>query len=316
MAVTLRQLQHATLLARFGSFTLAAKKASLTQSAFSRSIDKLENQLGVMLFDRGPEGATLTTFGEALVRAANDIGQRVNDITQTIDDIRGLVSGHLDVALGVYPAEITVQHVLGEMAQQYPGLTLRAQVCNWEEVNQRVLAADVEIAYAVVNQAQADARLAVEDVVSHELAYYARSNHPLMGQGDVTPSDIDPYPLVSIRVPAALAPHVRGRASVDPATGFLIPAIEIDDFTVARGIIRSSEAIGIVAPRQIAAELASGEFALLRHPRPWIAPTYGFIQRRGVSTSTAAAAFKTLVTNAEKQALVENEALLDRYLPV
>lgn len=316
MNLTLKQLRHAALLDRHGSFTVAAKKASLSQSAFSRSIDKLESQLGVALFDRRSEGVSPTVFGEALVRAAHDIDQRVGDIGQAIDEIQGLVSGYLNVALGVYPAEISMQQVLGELIQQHPGLTLRARVCNWEEVNQRVLAGEAELAYAVVDQAATDERLTVEPVAGYEMAYYTRPTHPLATEENVRAPDIDSFPLVSIRVPAALAPHVRGRSTIDSASGFLIPAVEIDDFTVARGIVRSSDAIGVVVPLQIEQELARGEFVLLRHVRPWIAPTYGFIQRRGVRTSTAASAFRDLVGRVEVELQRRNEALLEHYLPV
>jgi DNA-binding transcriptional LysR family regulator len=316
MYLTLKQLHHARLLAATGNFTAAARRANLTQSAFSRSIEKLEHQLGVQLFDRRTDGVKPTVFGLALVDGARDIEGRIDAITQQIDDIRGLVTGSLSVALGVYPAEISVHKALGRMMEHYPGVSLRARICNWEDVNERVLSGSVDLAYAVIDQAAGDARLEVEPVISHELAYYVRSGHPLAGLSLVAPSQIDEYPLVSIRVPAALAPMVSGRAEVDANTGFLIPSIEIDDFSVARGVVRAGNAVGVTTPVQIEEQLADGDFVLLQHPRPWLAPVFGFIKPRGQSLSTAATAFQALVRRAEEQAECSNKALFDRYLPM
>lgn len=244
MKLTLKQLHHASLLVAAGSFTVAARNANLTQSAFSRSIEKLEHQLGEQLFDRRSDGVQPTVFGLALTDGARDIEGRIEAITQQFDEIRGLVTGTLRVALGVYPAEISGHRALGQMMDQYPGISLRARICNWEDVNERVLSGSVDLAYAVVDQAAADTRLEVEPVISHELAYYVRSSHPLAGLRLVTPEQIDEYPLVSIRVPAALAPMVSGKAEVDAGTGFLIPSIEIDDFSVARCIVQAGNAVG------------------------------------------------------------------------
>jgi hypothetical protein len=68
-----RHIAHVLALARHRNFSRAATEVCLTQSALSRSIQTLENQLGVRLFDRGRDGAEPTAFGELVVRRARRV---------------------------------------------------------------------------------------------------------------------------------------------------------------------------------------------------------------------------------------------------
>lgn len=315
MSISVRQLRHALALADTGSFTKAAQRSSVSQSALSRSIEKLEEQLGVRLFHRDVGAVKPTVFGEAVLSSAAEIERHFDTLQSQIDKIQGLVRGHLGIAMGVYPAEITGHRVLGVMSHRFPDLTVRVEVCNWQEVNRRVISDQVELAYAVVNQALEEPRLSVERVVAHEMAYYVRAGHPLANKRRVSQAQLNVFPLISIRVPSALAGTIHGKSIIDPETGYLIPALEIDDFTVARGVVRSSDAIGVTTPMQIERELKRREFVLLKHPRPWIAPEYGFIYKTGYHLSPAAEAFKSIVREAEVTAHETNMQLLEQYLP-
>ena len=61
-----------------GSFTHAGESLKLSQSAISRQIGALEEQLGVMLFHRHARGLILTEQGELLYRTARDMAAKVN----------------------------------------------------------------------------------------------------------------------------------------------------------------------------------------------------------------------------------------------
>ena len=316
MKATLKQLEHAAILRATGNFTRAASQANLSQSAFSRSIDKLEAIFGETLFNRDGRTITPTIFGEAVTRGAQELQDRYEEIHREVHNLRGLATGSLAVAFGVYPAEIVGHKAIADLNQQYPELLVRSHVCNWEDVNQMVIAKEVDLAYAVLNEARRDERLAIEQVAQHEKALYASADHPLAHTTHVSREQLDAYPLVSIRVPAGLAPLIPGKAELDESTGFLLPAVEIDNFNLARGIIAGTHAIGVTAPIQIESQLSSGQLVLLDYPRPWIAPEYGFIYRKHRSLSPAAREFMNLIREHESQAMARNTQLLDEYLPM
>ncbi|MGH7295415.1 MAG: helix-turn-helix domain-containing protein, partial [Polyangiaceae bacterium] len=68
--VTIEQLRTLRAVAETGSFTAAARKLGRVPAAVSQSIDRLETQLGLRLFDRSGRSPRLTRHGEAVAAAA------------------------------------------------------------------------------------------------------------------------------------------------------------------------------------------------------------------------------------------------------
>jgi len=69
----IKRLTHFIALAEEGRFALAAARVHLSQAAFSRSIQTLEERMGLRLFDRGAKGAKLTPVGEVVLQRARDL---------------------------------------------------------------------------------------------------------------------------------------------------------------------------------------------------------------------------------------------------
>ncbi len=120
--------------------------------------------------------------------------------------------------------------------------------------------------------------------------------------------------MVSIRVPGGLAGAVPGKAKVDPRSGYLVPKVEVDDFSTAREVVSNSNGIGAAIPIQIEAQLLSGEFVLLNLERPWLMPEHGFILLKRRSVSPAAKVFMENVIQLEVDAVLRNRQLADDYL--
>lgn len=314
MAITHKQLAHALALADHGNFTQAAEESNLSQPAFSRSIKNLEEALGVPLFDRGVPNVVPTRYGDAFLQRARSIVANTQEMQREIGLMLGLATGRLAVALGMFPAEVSGNRALGRMISRYPGLTYRAQVGNWALVSQQVLSRDADLGFALTNAAKSDPRLTVDPVSRHELVLFCRKSHPLAACRGLKPSDLDGFPLVSIRAPAELAGSIPGRSSVDGRTGLLVPSVEIDNFAIVRETVRASDSISAAVPIQIEPELDAGEFVLLDYPRPWLTPEHGFILLKGRSVSPAAEKYIECVWECEKEAEEANVRVMDRYL--
>jgi len=71
--MTLVQLRHLISLAESGSFSKSAQALYITQPALSRSIRALEDELGMLLFDRVGRRIELTAFGREVVERANQL---------------------------------------------------------------------------------------------------------------------------------------------------------------------------------------------------------------------------------------------------
>ncbi|WP_201346827.1 LysR family transcriptional regulator, partial [Lactobacillus nasalidis] len=88
-------------LAKYRNFSEAAEQMYISQSSFSKSIKKLENDLGVQLFNRGASGVTLTEYGQSYLPYANKI---INLYKQAEREIAQLKSREQALRIGTIPS--------------------------------------------------------------------------------------------------------------------------------------------------------------------------------------------------------------------
>ena len=312
---THKHLAHALALCRHGSFTQAAIESHLSQSAFSRSISNLERELGVVLFDRDGNTVAPTEYGKTLLRRAETIVSDTEELERDIRLLKGLDIGSLSVALGVYPAEISGNQALGTMALAHPNLDYRVSVGNWEQTLEQVLTKKADLGYVAISSVEGDSRFETRPVSEHEIVLYARKEHPLAGIANLSRKDLDQFPLVSIRVPKILAGAVPGKSRLDQNTGYLIPAVEIDDLSTARSIIANSNGIGPAVPIQIERQLESGEFVILDYQELCLKPVLGFILLKNRTISPAAEIYMQYVIKIEKDLSNRIQELIHKYRP-
>lgn len=125
MNITLRQMRAFSSVARVGSFTLAARQLSLTQSAVSMLVQQLEDDLGLKLFDRARNAVTLTEAGQQLLPLARRMLDDLRMLQEGASDLKTLRSGVLRVAAPQLLACTWVAGVLAQFEQSYPGVGLR-----------------------------------------------------------------------------------------------------------------------------------------------------------------------------------------------
>jgi DNA-binding transcriptional LysR family regulator len=128
--VTLRDLQILLAVAQFGSMAKAAFHLSITQPAVSQAVANLEGAFGARLIDRGPHGALLTSYGEAIQRRGMEVfdvlKQGLRDIEYLSDASSGDVwIGANEVLLGGF-----VPAVVQRLAEQHSNIAVHALTVN------------------------------------------------------------------------------------------------------------------------------------------------------------------------------------------
>lgn len=111
--------------AQAGSFTHAGEELNMSQSAVSRQVSALEQDLGTPLFHRHARGLILTEEGELLMRAAREIRLQLENVRASLVDSRSQPSGVLRVTttVGIGSSWLTAR--LGEFVDLYPGIQLQ-----------------------------------------------------------------------------------------------------------------------------------------------------------------------------------------------
>lgn len=142
----LRNLETFVWVAHLGGFRAAAEKLHATQPAISQRIALLEDELGVLLFDREPRGVVLTAKGAELMPYAERMLQLHADLLQAAREkkaMRGVVK------LGV--AETIVHTWLAKLIERmhavYPGITLEIEVDVSPALRDRLVSHQLDIAF-------------------------------------------------------------------------------------------------------------------------------------------------------------------------
>ncbi len=143
----LYKLQIFSVVVQEGSFSAAAGRLFMTQSAVSQHIKDLESGLGRPLFERGRRGVTLTAHGDVLNRYASKIFALLAEAEATLTDVEHLASGRLSLdvtpGIAVYLAPEWVQ----KFRARFPQLTVAMQTGTTPQVVTEVLAHRVDLGF-------------------------------------------------------------------------------------------------------------------------------------------------------------------------
>jgi len=314
MHFKIRQLAHALAVWRHGSFRRAAAEQNLSQPALSRSIQNLEESLGVLLFDRQTTEITPTAFGEALLQRAETILIEAAELEREMKLLKGLDVGRLSVAMGVYAAELSGNRAVAGLLKAHPGLQIRLQLRNWRDVETLVRDRQVDIGFGEIGHLMDAPGLRVEPVGRHEVLFFCRAGHPLLARDAVSEDDLDAYPFAGVPIPSRVAHLFPRNCRIDETSGDLIPPILVEDLTAMRTIVGGTDAFGVASPFQIEPWLRSGELAVVPFRASWLRLDYGFIFLASRSLSPAAEAFTTLVREIEREVEKQNRTLADEVL--
>lgn len=107
-----------------GSLRAAARQTSGSQAAMSRSIQELERELGVVLFQRSSAGVQLTPMGLVFLRRASTVRNELRLAQEELDQLRGETHGRLTVALSSVPHIALLPNALRPFRMRYPKVAI------------------------------------------------------------------------------------------------------------------------------------------------------------------------------------------------
>ena len=119
-----RQLRALSVLARTGSFTEAARRLHLTQSAISHAMKALEEDVGCRLLDRIGKKATLTQAGEQLLVRAEKILEEMGLAREELKQLGRWGTGRLRLGATTAACQYLLPPVLREFRESFPACTI------------------------------------------------------------------------------------------------------------------------------------------------------------------------------------------------
>ncbi len=134
--------------AQAGSFTHAGEELHLSQSAVSRQVSALEDDLSIALFHRHARGLILTEQGELLYQTAQDVFSKLSTVQATLSDSRARPVGELRVTTTVGFGSTWLTPRIGEFLENYPEIEV-SLICDDRELDLGMREADVAIRMAM-----------------------------------------------------------------------------------------------------------------------------------------------------------------------
>ena len=283
----LRRLQHLLALAEERHFTRAAERVHLSQPAFSRSIQAIEAEFELRLFDRGVGDVRATPAGEFVIERARRLLFDARSLKRDVELFRDSRLGDAAFGAGPLPAATLLPEVLVRLRREYPGIALRVEVSNWQQLLERLLAEDIEFFVADASELPDDPMLQI-DAMAHQLGgFYIRSGHPLSGR-TCTLAEAWSFGVASFRLPLAVRSALV-KALGMPAAAPLVLALECDDLSLLGALATATDTVLASTETAAGAALAAGTMQRLRvRSLPTLYAQMGVVRLRNRTLSPTA----------------------------
>jgi DNA-binding transcriptional LysR family regulator len=288
MHLDLKKLHHAVLLADERSFARAAEKAHLSQPALTRSIQALEAQLDVRLFDRDLSHVTPTSAGAALIAKARPLLLHAATLRREVGLMRSMELGQVALGVGPIPASVLMPSVLARLAREHPRVQAVVEVNNWQVLTEHLLNERIEFFVADARELMGHPQLQVTPIGTQRGGLFVRAGHPLLEQRKIVPKDLADWPTAAMRLPPQVQAQLRewiGESENDPA----LPTISCDRLEVINEIALNSDAIALNVFAAMRSEIEAGRMRALKLPSmPKIASEFGVVSLAGRTFSPSA----------------------------
>ncbi|MEV0700362.1 LysR substrate-binding domain-containing protein [Saccharopolyspora sp. NPDC050389] len=282
-------LRYFQAVARHEHISRAAAELRVSQPSLSRTIARLENELGVPLFDRQGRHIRLNRFGAAFLRRVDRALGELDDGRQELSDAAGLINGSVAVAAETM---FTVASALVGFRAEYPGVDVRLVQAPAEAMLQRLRRGEVDLCLS--SQPVDDPALEVAEVLREEVLLAVPAGHRLASRESVGIEELLGEPFISTdrgHWPRELGERLFAAAGRRPTI-----VCEGNEPGATAFLIGTGLGIGFVP--EMASRYDVAPIAYLRVDAPDCHRTLSFVWRRDAYLSAAARRFREHVTDA------------------
>lgn len=261
----IKQLRYFVAIVEGGSFSAAAKQLRIAQPALSLQIRKIEDDLGIKLLLRGPQGVTTTEAGETLLHSARKI---LSDLSQTEDELRSMgqePSGIVRIGLPGTISSILAVPLIARIRRKYPKIKLiiaeamSGFVLEWLE-HRRI---DLAVLYSDNPAPGYSSKALLREELVMLIPPEAAPDCPTVEEA------IEDMPL--ILPSSAHGLRMMLEQMLAKRTIRVEPTIEVDSYVNIKRLVSSGYGCSILPFHAIAQDVARGQLASLKFaaPRLW-----------------------------------------------
>ena len=300
----LRQLEILQAIAETGSFTACGRKLHVSQSAISRQVALLEDELGEPLFLRVGRHVRMTPAAESLVQLGQRVFQDVRDTVGAITDHTRALRGTLRLAGGMTVCLYVFPPLLQHLKRVHPQLDVRVTVATAARSVDELRAGRHDAGLLTLPVEESD--LVTVPIMREELLLLTMPSHRLAKKKTVSPQDLAGEPFVLFE------PGSATRRVIDSlfVTEKIEPTVVMDteNVEIIKAMVKTGLGISIVPYQAVAREVREGQFFCARidghelvRETGWVYPRANRVPRLVLELQTAFEAITALLELAPKQ---------------
>jgi DNA-binding transcriptional LysR family regulator len=260
LSMDLRQLEILQAIAETGSFTASGRKLHVSQSAISRQIALLEDELGEPLFLRVGRQVRMTPAAESLVQLGQRVFQDMRDTVGEITDHTRALRGTLRLAGGMTVCLYVFPPLLKYLKKVHPKVDVRLTVATAPHSLEEIRSGRVDAGLLTLPVEESE--LVTVPVMREELLLVMMPTHRLAKKATIVPHDLVSEPFVLFEAGSATR-HVIDSfffsEKIEPRI-----VMDTENVEIIKAMVKTGLGIGIVPYQSIAREVRAGQFFCAR----------------------------------------------------
>ncbi|TWB88902.1 LysR family nitrogen assimilation transcriptional regulator [Bradyrhizobium macuxiense] len=250
----LRQIRYFVAVAERGGFAAAASTLNVAQSALSRHVKELEDELGGALLERGARGVSVTESGKVLLARGRWLLGAIDDIKAEVRTENREPSGTVRIGAPPSLGDVIYAPLAQTFVKQFPRVRLELSEGLTENLSERLLRGELDL--AIVTTPSPNDHLDYEMLVVEQVFVIGPPRDPLLKRGRLTRKEFD-------ALPSAVAPLSR-----NPFPPTMLCAVRVDNSTPMKRMVASGLGYALLPFSGIHQEVTTG--ALSAALLPWM----------------------------------------------
>jgi DNA-binding transcriptional LysR family regulator len=247
----LRQLEVIRAIAETGSFTAAGEKLHVSQSAISRQVLLLEDELGEPVFHRVGRRVRITPAGDSLLQLSHRVFQDLEDTIAGISDRQESLKGTLRLVGGMTVCLYVFPTLLTEIRRVHPNLDLKITAGGTDRCIAQLRAGTAELGMLTLPIDVPD--LVSVPVLQEELLLVGDAKHPLARKRKIAPSDLAHQPFVLFETGSntrRVVDEFFVKENIEPNI-----VMETENVEILKAMVKAGLGITIIPYSAVAAEV-------------------------------------------------------------
>ena len=191
--MTIAQLKYTLAVAEHGNFTTASDKCFVTQPTLSMQVQKLEEELGVIIFNRSTKPLQVTDIGKKVLFQAKKIVEESSRMNDVVSEEKGIIGGTLKVGIIPTVSSTLLPLFLNIFLKKHKNVELKIEEFNTETISQKLEDNTIDCAIAATplnNNTIIERPLYYEPFIAYVPEHHFLAGNKTLGVDDLSNGDI------------------------------------------------------------------------------------------------------------------------------